>query len=80
MKTDITKIINPSNHLAVYTVLAVAKQDAALENAIKTLNELSHIHRVEFTAYGQNYGLSPELLQECRDLQDKLKKAKYGKY
>jgi hypothetical protein len=64
----------------VHQVHAVAKQDIALENAIKSLNELNHINKIEFTAYGENYGLSPELLQEVRNLQDKLQKAKYGRY
>ena len=74
------KLITSENNLAVGQVLAIAKQDIAIENAIKSLNELCHINRIEFTAYGQEYGLTNELLQEVRNLQDKLVKAKYGRF
>jgi hypothetical protein len=74
------KLITAENNVAVQQVLVIAKQDMAIENAIKSLNELNHVNRIDFTAYGQNYGLTPELLQEVRNLQDKLQKAKYGRF
>jgi hypothetical protein len=72
------KLITSENKLAVGQVLAIAKQDIAIEDAIKSLNELCHINRIEFTAYGQQYGFTNELLQEVRNLQYKLLNAKYG--
>ena len=72
------KLITSENKLAVGQVLAIAKQDIAIENAINSLNELCHINRIEFTAYAKQYGFTNELLQEVRNLQNKLLNAKYG--
>jgi hypothetical protein len=77
---EIKNLITEENHVSVQQVLVIAKQDIAIENAFKALNELSHINRIDFTAYGQNYGLTPELLQDVINLQDKLRKAKYGRF
>jgi hypothetical protein len=73
-------LITKENNVAVSQILVIVKQDAALNTAIQSLNELSHINRIEFEDYGQKYGISPELLQEIRVLQEKLNKAKYGRF
>jgi len=77
---EIKNLITEENSTTVHQLLVITKQDIAIENAIKVLNELNHINRIEFTAYEQSYGLTNELLQEVRNLQDKLAKAKYGRF
>jgi hypothetical protein len=73
-------LITKENNVAVSQILVIVKQDAALNTAIQSLNELSHINRIEFEDYGTSYGVTAELLQEIRVLQEKLKKAKYGRF
>jgi hypothetical protein len=77
---EISKLVTKENNVAINQVLVIAKQDIAIENAINVLNNLSHINRIEFEDYGNTYGISKELLNEVRNLQDKLQKAKYGRY
>ena len=77
---EISKLVTEENNVVVNQVLIIAKQDIALENAIKALNELSHLNRVEFEDYGKKFGINEELLSEVRNLKDKLQKAKYGRY
>jgi len=80
IKAEIKDIITRENNDAIYTILTVAKQDIAIEIVIKGLNELSHINRLEFTAYGETYGITDVLLQEIKNLKHKLTKAKYGRF
>jgi hypothetical protein len=77
---EISKLVTKENNVVINQVLVIAKQDIAIENAINTLNNLSHINRIEFEDYGHSYGISKELLDEVRNLQDKLQKVKYGRY
>jgi hypothetical protein len=77
---DISNLITSENSLALHQALIIAKQDIALENAIKALNELSHIHRIEFENYSKTYGITEELISEVRNIKDKLDKAKFGRY
>ena len=77
---EISKLITSENSSTVHQVLIIAKQDMVLEHAIKTLNELTHINRIEFENYGTAYGITEELLNEVRKLKDKLNKAKFGRY
>jgi len=77
---EISKLVTSENSSTVHQVLIIAKQDMALEHAIKTLNELTHINRIEFENYGTAYGITEELLNEVRNLKDKLNKAKFGRY
>jgi hypothetical protein len=77
---DIQNLVNSENNVAVHQVLVIAKQDIALDNSIKGLNELCHINRIEFEDFGQKYGVTSELLNEVRDLKEKLIKAKYGRF
>ena len=73
------KLITEENNVAISTVLAVAKQDIAIQNAINSLNELNFINRIEFEEYGKTYGLNKELLQEINLLQSKLQKIQYNR-
>jgi hypothetical protein len=41
---------------------------------------LSHVNAVQFEDFGKAFGITPELLEEVRNLQGKLAKAKYGRY
>lgn len=77
---EISKLITEENNVAINQVLVIAKQDIALQNAINALNELSHLNKIEFEAYGTSYGVNENLLAEVRNLKDKLNKAKYGRY
>jgi hypothetical protein len=77
---EVQNLITSENNLTVHTVLVISKQDMALQNAINSLNELNHINRIEFTAFEKQYGINTELLEEVRNLQAKLQKAKYGRY
>jgi hypothetical protein len=77
---EISKLVTAENNVAVATILAISKQDAALQNAINALNELSHVNAVQFEDFGKAFGITPELLEEVRNLQNKLAKAKYGRY
>jgi len=77
---NVEKLVTEENHLAINQVLVIAKQDMALDKAFRSLNDLCHINRIEFEVYGKNFGISPELLAEVKILQDKLAKAKYGRF
>jgi hypothetical protein len=77
---DIKNLITAENNTAIQQILVISKQDIAIENAIKALNELNHINRIEFTSYEKNYGITNDLLEQVRELQDKLARAKYGRY
>jgi hypothetical protein len=77
---EISNLITLENNTAISQVLVIAKQDAALENAIKALNNLSHINKIEFESYGKRFGISPELLAEINTLKNKLGEAKYGRF
>lgn len=79
-KMEISKLVTAENNVAVTQILLIAKQDIALDVAIRALNELSHIHRVEFESYGEKFGIDVELLVEIKNLKDKLQKAKHGRY
>ena len=43
-------------------------------------DELCHTNKITFTMYDSEFGLTPELMQEVRDLREKLTKAKYGRF
>jgi hypothetical protein len=77
---EISKLVTQENQLAVAQVLAIAKQDIALENAIKALNELNFIKKFEFENYGKTYGMNLDILNEANALQMKLEKIKFGRY
>jgi len=77
---EIKSLINEENNLVVAQFLAISKQDTAIKNAVNALNGLNHIKRLEFTDYGQNFGLSMELLNRVNDLQNELKKVIHGRY
>jgi hypothetical protein len=77
---EISKLVTAENNVAVATILAISKQDAALKNAINALNELAHVNAVQFEDFGKKFGITSELLEEVRSLQGKLSKAKYGRY
>lgn len=77
---EISKLVTAENNVAINQVLIIAKQDIALQNAINSLNELSHLNKIEFESYGKNYGINEELLAEIRNIKDKLQKARYGRY
>lgn len=77
---EISNLITQENNVVVSQVLAITKQDIALGNAIKALNELNNINMVEFQSYGTNYGINETIITEIRNLKDKLEKAKYGRY
>ena len=77
---EISKLVTKENNVAVNQVLIIAKQDIAIENAINALNKLCHINCIEFEDFGHSYGISKELLDDVRNLQDKLQKVKYGRY
>lgn len=76
---DFRDLINSENYKAVNTAVVIAKQDAAIKNALNSLNELLHINKIEFTDFGKEYGLSRDLLHDIANLQSKLEKAKFGK-
>jgi hypothetical protein len=80
MTTEIKNLITEKNNELLQQVLVISKQDIALKNAINALNELKHINRIEFTAFGNQYGINNELLSEVRDIQDKLTNARYGRF
>ncbi len=53
------------------------------KNMIKPLqlvSDLDDITAVQFEDFGKAFGITPELLEEVRNLQNKLSKAKYGRY
>ena len=77
---EINNVITAQNNIAIQTVLAIAKQDAALEIAINSLNELIHTRSVEFTSYGKQCGVSEELMQKVIQLKEELENAKYGRF
>ena len=77
---EISKLITEENNVAVHQILVISKQDAAIENAIRSLNELSHLNRIVFEDYGKGYGITEELINEVRNLKDKLQKAKHGRF
>ncbi len=77
---EIKDLINKENNVAIQTVLIIAKQDIAINNCIESLNELCHTNKINFTHYNSEFGLTPELMQEVRDLKEKLAKAKYGRF
>ncbi len=69
---EISKLVTSENNVAVSTILAVSKQEAALQNAINALNELVHVNAVQFEDFGKKFGITSELLEEVRSLQHKL--------
>ena len=77
---EIKNLVNKENNEAVRAALVIVKQDAALKVAINALNNLKHINRLEFADYGQNYGLSNELIEKVNELQDALEKAHHGRF
>lgn len=77
---EVSKLITAENNVAISQVLIIAKQDIALDNAIKALNELSHINKIEFESYNKKFGINEELLNEIRNLKDKLQTSIYGRY
>ena len=77
---EISKLVTKENNVVINQVLVIAKQDVAIENAIDALNKLCHINRIEFEDFGHSYGISKELSDDVRNLQDKLQKVKYGRY
>ncbi len=79
-KLNISAVVTRENSQAINQILTIAKQDAAIKTAITALNELAHTNRIEFEDYGNSYGISEDLLAEIRNLQEKLSKAKYGRY
>ena len=77
---EISNLVTEENNVVINQVLIISKQDIALQNTINILNELSHLNKIEFEAYGTSYGINENLLDEIRNLKDKLNKAKYGRY
>jgi hypothetical protein len=77
---EISKLVTAENNEAINQILTIAKQDMVLQNAINSLNELKHINKIEFENYGKSYGITQDLLIDIINLQDKLKKARLGKY
>jgi hypothetical protein len=77
---EISKLVTKENNVVINQVLVIAKQDIAIENAINALNKLCHTNCIEFEDFGHSYGISKELLDDVRNLQDKLQKVKYGRY
>ena len=77
---EIKNLVNNSNHEAVQTALAISKQDTAIKAIINALNALKHVDRIEFTAFGEQYGLNESLISKINELQDALDKAHYGRF
>lgn len=77
---EISKLINSENNVAVRQALTIAKQDIQIENSVKALTELTHCNKIVFESYGEQLGLTPELILEAKALIEKLNKAKYGRF
>ena len=73
-------LINGTNHEAINQVLIVAKQDIAIDNAKKAINDLLHTNKVSFEEFGHTYGITDELKNELYEVFRKLSNAKYGKF
>lgn len=77
---EIKDLIKPEFNVAIHQALVIAKQDIAIGNGVKALNEIIHTNKIEFTYYNEKFGINEELLSEVRNLISKLEKAKFGRF
>lgn len=74
-----TDLITNENYEAVNNATSIVKQDIAIQIAVNSLNDLFHVNQIQVSAYGRNYGITNDLLEEVRSLKNKLENAKYGR-
>jgi hypothetical protein len=78
--TSINGLVTKENHTEVNIISKIVKQDIAIQNAVDALNGLIHTQLFQFEEFKNEYGVGGDLLTEIRQLHDKLKKAKHGRF
>lgn len=69
---DLNELVNKENHESICIAQSFLLQRIAIENAIKSLNELNYILIGEYTNFGHKGGFNIETLEECNKLQGTL--------